>query len=50
MAFITCVVMPDLPHYVTQRGNRREPVFFEADIAPIGGWSPRQRRAPAQRS
>jgi putative transposase len=20
-----------LPHHVTQRGNRREPVFFEAD-------------------
>ena len=25
------VVVPDLPHHVTQRGNRREPVFFEAD-------------------
>src|SRR5271155_178637 len=23
--------LPDLPHHVTQRGNRREPVFFEAD-------------------
>jgi putative transposase len=25
------VVVPDLPHHVTQRGNRREPVFLEAD-------------------
>ena len=25
------LVVPDLPHHVTQRGNRREPVFFEAD-------------------
>jgi hypothetical protein len=25
------VVVPDLPHHVTQRGNRREPVCFEAD-------------------
>ena len=23
------LVVPDLPHHVTQRGNRREPVFFE---------------------
>ena len=30
MARIARVVVPDLPHYVTQRGNRREPVFFEA--------------------
>ena len=25
------IAVPDLPHHVTQRGNRREPVFFEAD-------------------
>ena len=25
------VVVLDLPHHVTQRGNRREPVFFQAD-------------------
>src|SRR6516164_3636710 len=31
MARIARVVAPDLPHHVTQRGNRREPVFFEAD-------------------
>jgi putative transposase len=30
MARIAGVVAPDLPHDVTQRGNRREPVFFEA--------------------
>jgi putative transposase len=31
MARIARVVVPDLPHHVTQRGNRREPVFFEGD-------------------
>ena len=31
MARIARVVVPDLPHHVTQRRNRREPVFFEAD-------------------
>jgi len=25
------VVVPGLPHHVTQRGNRREPVFFGAE-------------------
>jgi putative transposase len=25
------VVLPGLPHHVTQRGNWREPVLFEAD-------------------
>ena len=25
------VVVPGLPHHVTQRGNRREPVFFRDD-------------------
>ena len=23
------IVIPDLPHHVTQRGNRREDVFFD---------------------
>lgn len=23
------IVVPDHPHHVTQRGNRREPIFFE---------------------
>jgi hypothetical protein len=54
MARIARVVVPDLPHHVTQRGNRREPVFFAANdyrpIASTGGWSPRQRGAPAQQS
>jgi putative transposase len=27
---IARLVVPDIPHHVTQRGNRREPVFFEA--------------------
>src|SRR5215469_4041602 len=31
MARIAHVVVPGLPHHVTQRGNRREPVFFGAD-------------------
>jgi putative transposase len=31
MARIARVIVPDLPHHVTQRGSRREPVFFEAD-------------------
>jgi putative transposase len=22
-------VVPDCPHHITQRGNRREPIFFE---------------------
>ena len=30
MARIARVVVPSLPHHVTQRGNRREPVFFRA--------------------
>ncbi len=31
MARLARVVVPDLPHHVTQRGNRREQVFFEED-------------------
>jgi putative transposase len=31
MARIARVVVPGLPHHITQRGNRREPVFFEDD-------------------
>jgi len=34
MARIGRFVVPDLPHHVTQRGNRRETVFFgEEDYA-----------------
>lgn len=29
MARIARVVLPGIPHHVTQRGNRRERVFFE---------------------
>jgi putative transposase len=28
MARIARVVVPGVPHHITQRGNRREPVFF----------------------
>ena len=33
MARIGRFVVPDLPHHVTQRGNRREKVFFGDDYA-----------------
>ena len=29
MARLARIVVPDVPHHVTQRGNRRQPVFFE---------------------
>jgi putative transposase len=29
MARLARIVVPDLPHHVTARGNRREPIFFE---------------------
>ncbi len=29
MARLARVVVPNVPHHVTQRGNRREPIFFE---------------------
>jgi putative transposase len=29
MARIGRIVVPGFPHHVTQRGNRRQPVFFE---------------------
>jgi putative transposase len=29
MARLARVIAPGLPHHVTQRGNRREPIFFE---------------------
>jgi len=31
MARIARIVVPGLPHHVTQRGNRREPIFFCED-------------------
>jgi putative transposase len=42
MARIARVVVPGLPHHVTQRDDRREPVFFEAD-----GYRPYRRLAAA---
>jgi putative transposase len=29
MVRLARIVVPDLPHHVTARGNRREPIFFE---------------------
>jgi hypothetical protein len=29
MTRLARIVVPDCPHHVTQRGNRREPIFFE---------------------
>jgi len=29
MARYARIVIPGAPHHVTQRGNRREPIFFE---------------------
>jgi len=29
MARLARIIIPDVPHHVTQRGNRREPIFFE---------------------
>jgi len=31
MARIARIVVPDIPHHVTQRGNRRQPTFFNDD-------------------
>ena len=29
MTRLARIVVPHCPHHVTQRGNRREPIFFE---------------------
>jgi putative transposase len=31
MARLARIVIPDVAHHVTQRGNRRQPVFFNDD-------------------
>ena len=31
MARLARVVVPDVPHHVTQRGNRRQATFFSED-------------------
>ena len=39
MTRIARAVVPGLPHHVTQRGNRRERVFFEeGDTALYRDW------------
>ena len=36
MARLPRIVIPDVPHHVTQRGNRRLPVFFGDDDRNYG--------------
>jgi hypothetical protein len=54
MASLARVVAPGLPHHVTQRGNRRQTVFFSdddyaaykallAEHCAATGWSARRR-------
>ena len=31
MARLARLVIPDVAHHVTQRGNRRQPIFFSDD-------------------
>ena len=31
MARISRIVVPEVPHHITQRGNRRQQVFFSDD-------------------
>jgi len=39
MRRISCPVFPGVPHHITQRGNRREKVFFhEEDYAAYLAW------------
>jgi putative transposase len=39
MTRIAGIVVPGLPHHVTQRGNRRERIFFEdGDYALYRDW------------
>lgn len=35
MARLPRLAVPDLPYHVTQRGNRRQPVFFREDDRPL---------------
>jgi REP element-mobilizing transposase RayT len=35
MARLARMVIPGLPHHVTQRGNRREAIFFENGVRPV---------------
>jgi putative transposase len=36
MSCLARVIIPGFPHHVTQRGNRRAPVFFEH--GDYGSW------------
>jgi putative transposase len=39
MTRIARIVIPGAPHHITQRGNRREPIFFsDADYALYRDW------------
>jgi putative transposase len=52
MARLACIVIPGLPHHITQRGNRREQVFFsDADyLARIDMIAAARRTSEADRS
>jgi hypothetical protein len=62
MSLLARMVVPGLPHHVTQRGNRREAIFFEAgdqqlycDVLAglVGEYPvhyPRKRRAEIERA
>jgi len=40
-------VFPDIPHHITQRGNRREDVFFTGEDRLVYlEWPGKQRVAP----
>lgn len=48
MARIARVVVPELPHHVVQRGNRRQPVFFstadyKAYVRLMAAWCSQER-------
>jgi putative transposase len=44
------VVVPGLPHHITQRGNRREPLFFEAGDYRLYRRPYRHSGAPSSRA
>ena len=48
MARIARVVVPGLPHHVTQRGNLREPAFFGAEDCQFLPITTAARRAGAE--
>ena len=37
MARLSRIVLPDTPHHVTQRGNRRQKLFLERGIMRFTG-------------